>query len=190
MNYHSLPTVSLLPNMSYFHAGKLPEIVHLSDSAIDVMLDFKHTRACHVATNTLLVTANHEMTVGNVSTLLVTDESERVQGVLGIEDILGEKPIKITQEKNVMYKDLRVSMVMTPASKIIGLRMNDVKNSKVGHIIQTLQESKQYYALVIDEDMNSEAPYLRGLFSLAQISRQLDIGISVNELMTANLMQL
>jgi CBS domain containing-hemolysin-like protein len=190
MNYHSLPIVTLLPNMGYFHAGKLPEVVHLSDPATDVMLDFKHTRACHVLTDALLVTANHEMTVGNVHALLVTNESERVQGVVGIEDILGEKPIKITQEKNVMYKDLKVTMVMTPINKIIGLRMNDIKHSKVGHIIQTLQEVKQFYALVVEDDIDSEEPYFRGLFSLAQISRQLDLDISVNELMTANLTQL
>jgi len=190
MNYHSLPTQILKDTYDYYHAGELPLVVHLDDPATDVLLDFKHTKALYVTSETSILEASHEMTVGNVHILLVTDELQRVIGVVSSEDILGEKPVKIIQEKNIMYKEVKVNMVMTHYTHMISVAMNDVKKAKVGHIIQTLQDARQYHALVIEENPITEEPFIRGIFSLTQISRQLDFNLSPHELFTANLVQL
>jgi hypothetical protein len=56
--------------------------------------------------------------------------------------------------------------------------MDDVEKAVVGQIVATLQQSGRQHALVVDRQPVSQTQSLRGIFSAAQIARQLDIDIS------------
>ncbi len=175
MNYHALATVQLGSENDYYKAGDLPEIVHADDSALDVLFDFKHTKALTIGYEKPIFEARQEMTFCGILVLLVVDELGQAVGLISSEDILGTKPVKISQEKDMQRADIKVSMIMTPCEKLTAISIQDVESAKVGHILETLIENKCHYALAVDVDADTDKKIVRGVFSLTHISRQLDI---------------
>ncbi|MBB70882.1 MAG: hypothetical protein CMF50_00600 [Legionellales bacterium] len=188
--YDPLPTVSLNAGSEYFHSGELPVIVHLDDSALDVMLDYKHVKAITINADAPISEARAEMQFCGVHLLLVTDKDARVVGLISSEDILGEKPVVITESRHIARADITVKMVMTPQSDIIAIPMEELRITRVGHVLQTLKNAKQHYALVVEINPDTQAQTVRGLFSLSQISKQLSINISDEELHATSLADL
>lgn len=175
--YQVLPTLHLNANSPYFHTGELPELIHIDEPALNVMLDYKHTRAITIDPNAPIMDASIEMKACGVHLLLVTDEEGRVVGLISSEDILGEKPVKITREKHISRADMKVRMVMTKQEEIIAIDYEVLRLAKVANVIQTLKQAKQHYALVIEIVPHTQAQIVRGLFSLSQLSKQLAINI-------------
>ncbi len=62
---------------------------------------------------------------------------------------------------------------MTGQESIIALNMISVRNAKVGHVVETLNQLKRQHILVVEIDEQTKAQRLRGLFSTSQISKQL-----------------
>jgi hypothetical protein len=58
--------------------------------------------------------------------------------------------------------------------------MEDVRASKVGHIVATLQRAGRQHAMVVDYDAKGRQT-VRGLFSATQIARQLGVAIPTTE---------
>lgn len=187
--YQPLPTLHLNAGSPYFHTGDLPEIIHLNDPALSVMLDFKQTKAITIKPSALLHEANIEMKACGVHLLLVVDDEGKVVGLISSEDILGEKPVKITQEKHVSRADVRVRMIMTPQEHILAIDYETLRLAKVAHVIQTLKQAKQHYALVVELDTHRHQT-VRGLFSLSQISKQLDMNVIDDDLLARSLLEL
>ncbi len=171
--YHTLATVNLKEDSDYFHSGELAEILDIEDSAIAAMTDFKQTRAITIDKEAPLVDARIEMKACNVHMLLVTDIANQIAGLISSQDILGEKPVKIAQEKQIDRADIKVKMVMVPQKELLAIPFSELEIAKVGHVIHTLLEHKQRYMLVVDQD-DAGTQTVRGLFSLMQISKQLD----------------
>lgn len=180
--------MTLSKGCSYIHSGELPEITHLDDSALDIMIDFKKTKAITVKKNTPISVAGLEMKACSVHMLLVTDEDDTVLGLITSADLLGEKPVQAAQEKFISRAEVKVGMILTTIDKIIAIDYNELRIAKVGHIIQTLNQAKQHYALVVDTDNGQ--PTLRGIFSLLQISRQLDKNVIKNDPLAGSIAEL
>jgi len=189
-NYSKLPTVVFNAGSAYVHSGELPEITHLDDPALDIIVDFKINKAITVKRDTPITLAGLEMKACNVHMLLVTDENDAVIGLVTSADLLGEKPVQAAQEKFIARADVKVGMVLTPADKIIAIDYNELRIAKVGHIIQTLNNAKQHYALVVEIDPASKAQTLRGIISLLQISRQLDKNVIKNDPLAGSIVEL
>ncbi|NNM60122.1 MAG: CBS domain-containing protein [Legionellales bacterium] len=175
--YQVLPTLHLNANSPYFHTGELPELIHIDEPALNVMLDYKHTKAITIAPNAPIIEANIEMNACGVHLLLVTDEEGRVVGLISSEDILGEKPVKITREKHISRVDMKVRMVMTKQEDVIAIDYEILRLAKVGSVIQTLKNANQHYALVIEIMPHTQTQMVRGLFSLSQSSKQLAMNV-------------
>ena len=173
-NYQSLETISLTNHLPYIHAGEIPEITHIDDPALDVLIDFKSVKAITIRQNAPITDARAKMQACGVHMLLVINQEHGVIGLITSEDILGEKPVLAAQEKFISRAEVKVSMILTPIEKIIAISYETLRLAKVAHIIQTLNQGKQHYALVIDHKDNTNNLIIRGMFSLSQISKQLD----------------
>lgn len=189
MIYHALPTLPIDQDCDYIHSGALPEIVHLNDPATDVMLDFKHTKALTIGPDSPIFDARQEMTLCGVHVLLATDAMDQVVGIISLEDILGAKPVKIIQERHIKRSEVQVKMVMTPRQQLKAIPMTELRGMQVGHVIQTLQDTSERNLLVVEtSDTNTQA--IRGIFSLSQISKQLAIRITADDLHARSLADL
>lgn len=173
MKYQALPTIALVASSDYFHRPTPPEVIHLEDPALDALVDFKIMFPVTVSPRTSISAALIDMKVGGVHLLLVTDEKEKVVGLISSEDILGEKPVKIIQERRLSRNDIEVAAIMTPQQKIIAFDRYELRYAKVGDIIETLHKYQQHYALVVEVNTETQQQTVCGLFSSHRLSKQL-----------------
>lgn len=176
--YEVLPTTEILPNGTMLHAQHLPELVHLDDPAIEVMTDFTLSPALTILPTDTMDHAIREMEILGVHLLLVINEEGHFQGILSSEDVWGEKPIKMIQERRIHRDQVLVRTIMVPYSEITAFDFDLIKSAKVGHIVKTLSEHKQHYALAVSPCTETQVQLIRGIFTASQISKQLHIDIA------------
>ena len=153
---------------------ELPELIHITDSAITTFVDFKYHIPPFIAAEKSLDDAKIEMDIFHLPLLLVIDNpsDKNVIGIISSDDILGEKPVKLSQEKRVPRSEIEVGMLMTPIDHTMTVEYEDLLHAKVGHIIQTLRHIKQHLLFALDNTK------IRGFFAASIISRQLSMDIS------------
>jgi len=171
--YNALQTSLLKSGSSFVRpVQKIPQRVKLSDQATVVMTDLSKVPVVSVLANASMDNANAKMIRYGVRLLLVLDENDRVAGLLTASDVLGEKPMRFLQNMGGTHTDILVRDIMTHQRELEVLKIEDVQNAKVGHIVASLKHSHRQHALVVTEDAGGEQSVC-GLFSLNQIARQL-----------------
>lgn len=172
--YESLPTISILRNGTMLRAQALPELVHLEDPALSVMTDFTLAPPHTILPTDTMDHAIKEMEISGVHLLLVINEENHFQGIISSEDVWGEKPIKLLQERRVDRDQLLVRAIMVPFTDITALDFTMIQSAKVGHIVKTLSEHKQHYALAVSPSTTDQnVQFIHGIFTASQISKQL-----------------
>ncbi|MCG6934229.1 MAG: CBS domain-containing protein [Gallionella sp.] len=182
--YNPLQSFRLQSGSSFVRPAQiLPERVKLSDSALNVMTDLHKVSVVSVRTRTPMEQANAKMIRYGVRLLLVLDDSDQVAGLLTATDVLGEKPMRYLQNMGGTHAEIMVRDIMTPQPDLEVLKIDDVQNAKVGHIVASLKHSHRQHALVVAEGEDGNQSVC-GLFSLTQIARQL--GAQVQSFQLAN----
>lgn len=176
-NYHAIPTQRLDLPCHIMQPPKLPEVVHINDTALSAMFDLKYHKPPITQPNKTLTDAKAEMKTYSIPFLLVVDKEEKITGIITSEDILGEKPVKLIEEKRITRNEIEVEMIMTPIQEIPVIDIEDLHHSKVGHVIQTFRELKMPVLLVVKID-DADQRIVRGIFSASLISKQLDKDIT------------
>ena len=119
-------------------------------------------------------------------------------------DIQGEKPIKLIEQSRLPRSGITIGQIMTPKDKLVFVDMLRVRSAQVGHVVATMRELELRYLLVAQVGQQEEAPleglpdtymrgsewesveipsrvsdrrWIRGLFSAAQVSRQLGVDL-------------
>ncbi len=181
--YTPLTFSVLTEQIGYFTPRQtLPERVTLEHPAVDVMTDLRQVAAYAASRDQSIDRALQRMRERGVRLLLVTNEAGKVLGLITARDIQGEKPVKLAQKMGQQPSDLRVRDLMTLKGKLEVLQYADVLRCKVGNIVSTLRDAGRQHALVVDEDENmGNATALRGIFSLAQIGKQLGLDLETAE---------
>jgi CBS domain containing-hemolysin-like protein len=180
--YKALPMDIIKEGTSYLPpGGGVPRLVKLDSPAVAVMTDLCQVPAATIRPDATAAQATQAMIARGVRLLLVVDAAGFVEGVVTARDTMGEKPVKMLEEKGGRHAELSVSDLMTPRAKIEAIDMANVLKSMVGHIVTTLRESARQHALVVDRDPITGEQRIRGIFSATQIARQLGISIQTFE---------
>jgi len=101
-----LPICRLSENASLVGKSSFPEITHPEDLALDVMVDFRQHAPPTISHNANIDSAKQRMSGVSLHVLLVTDVTGDVVGLVGSEDLIGDKPVRITQEKRIARQDI------------------------------------------------------------------------------------
>lgn len=176
--YEALPTTAILANDTMLYGQNLPELVHLDDPAVSVMTDFTHAAPHIILPTDTMDHAIKEMEVSGAHLLVVLNQDGHFQGILSSEDVWGEKPIKLIQERRIHRDQVLVKMIMVPYTEITAFDFAVIERACVGHIVKTLTEHRQHYALAVVPNENHTLQIIRGIFTLSQISKQLHKDIS------------
>ena len=180
--YPALPSNPLKVGASCVRpVQSLPERVKLSDPAIDVMTDLSKVSVVSVRAKTSMDKANAKMIRYGVRMLLVLDDNEQVAGLLTASDVLGEKPMRFLQNMGGTHADIMVRDIMSTVREIEALKIEDIRNSKVGNIVASLKKVHRQHALVVSETADGRQTVC-GLFSITQIARQLGAQVQSFEL--------
>ncbi|HHJ16250.1 MAG TPA: CBS domain-containing protein [Gammaproteobacteria bacterium] len=174
---HPLPGL-----VSFFEPSQeLPAQVKEDSPAILVMTDLRYQIALTVEPNVSIDWALQRMKTAGVRLLFVVNSDKQVLGLITSTDIQGEKPLQFHQELHLRYEEIMVRDIMTPQVQLEVLNMEDVMRAAVGDIVTTLRSVGRRHALVLDEDPRFDRPAIRGIFSVSQISKQLNRSIETTE---------
>lgn len=154
-----------------------PGPAKVGSSALEVMTDLKFVPAATVLADAEVDAASQLMIARGVRLLLVVSNDRDVVGLITARDLLGSKPADVMRTMGKSHHALTVRDLMTDAASIEVLALDDVLMARVGDIIATLKDSGRQHALVVDRDLISDKPIIRGVFSASQIARQLGVAI-------------
>lgn len=174
-NYLPLKAVALSAAIRIPDAHSNKRQLRLDSPAVELMTDLTIVPAASIDARQTIDDANHLMLVRGVRMLFVLKSSRELAGLVTANDIMGEKPMRIVCANQILHKDVLVEDIMTAAKDLEVLEYSDVKSACVGNIVTTLRNAGRQHALVLAR--SADEPYIRGLFSVAQIAR--DLGIAV-----------
>jgi CBS domain-containing protein len=181
-DYAPLPFSLLRPGTGYAQPTQaVPERVTVEDPAESVMTDLKAVTAVIILSGDTLEEAHRRMIQRGVRLLLVVDQNRQVAGVVTASDVLGEKPMQAVAQRGIRREELLVRDIMTPQERLEVLDVQDVRASRVGHIVATLKQAGRQHAVVVERDASGRH-LVRGVFSATQIARQLGVAIPTSEI--------
>ncbi len=154
------------------------EPVTLDDPAVKAMTDLKRVRAITINPHNTIEFALQLMKYAGVRLLVVVDQNNRLAGLVTARDIMGEKPISIQTRERVKREEILVSQVMTPRSDLNPFNFRDIEHASVRDVIVKLQQSGRQHAIVVEKTTGEPGYFVRGIFSVTQIGRQLGMEIS------------
>jgi hypothetical protein len=146
--------------------------------ASDVMTDLTRVAAVTIRSVATVEQAHQAMIAYGVRALFVVDDAKAVLGVITSTDVLGERPVRMAQQRGLRHVEVLVRDVMTPADRLESMDYGEVLQARVGDIVETLKRAGRQHALVIEaasHDTGAPTYAVRGIFSLTQIARQLGL---------------
>ena len=173
--YHPLPE-QRLSGAVFVARPAPPKSVTPESPALDVMTDLRFTHSALIDPHTSVDAAHAYMVQRGVRMLLVLSAERSLAGIITSTDILGEKPLRFSQERRVKHNEILVSDIMTPLESLGAIPIAEVRHAKVGEVIASLRDSGRQHTLVMETDAHGRTD-ICGIFSLTQIERQLGMQI-------------
>ena len=178
--YNPLPTTRLAAGAVCRQLSNFTTVT-MASPAICVMTDFRRVTPATVRPDASLSEATKIMISRGVRLLFVAELDDVVIGVITARDTMGERPIKMVQERGCKHSDLTVADVMTPRGMMDTLAVGDVLHAEVGHILRTLESFGRQHAVVVEHDPVLQLDAIRGMFSATAIGRHLGVPIQTFE---------
>lgn len=179
--YTPLPVVMLESGAGFVQpVQRLAERVSMHSAALEVMTDLKQMSAVLVRASDTVAHARQRMRDRGVRMLICVDVAMQVEGLITLTDIVGEKPIQVTQSRGISNAELLVRDIMTPQARLEGFGFDEVSRARVGHVVESLKRAGRQHALVLEVD-GQRRQFVRGVFSATQIARQLGVQIQTTE---------
>jgi CBS domain-containing protein len=151
--------------------------VTLDDPALAVMTDLRVVPAATTSAGESVDRAHAFMLQRGVRLLFVLDREGLLEGLITATDILGEKPLRLTQQRGIGHGELAVADLMTPAPQLEALALQDVAQMRVGHVVATLKQVRRQHVMVCEDG----GGVVRGLFSAAKVARHLGVQLQAFE---------
>ena len=153
----------------------------LNAPALNAMTDLKKVRAVTVNPNNSIEFAKELMKYAGIRMLLVIDDNNHLLGLVTYRDFIGEKVINIIASEKISREQIQVGQVMTPLRDLNPFIFSDIEHSTVKEVISILREAGRQHAIVIEGTGSDNEYFIRGLFSVTQIGRQLGMDISSDD---------
>jgi CBS domain containing-hemolysin-like protein len=171
--YAVLPNHPLHAGSTFGPQTKPLTIVRLESPAVMVMTDFAAVTPVTIDPETSIELAVARMRTAGVHMLFVVNAVEEIIGLITARDVLGERPIKITEATRRQHSDISVAEIMTPQEDIQVLDAYRVEGASVGDIVETMQARGRQHALVAGVDRSTGRQHVTGMFSTTHIAKVL-----------------
>lgn len=173
--FSPLPVITLTAGTRILQPVQVvPERVTPQSPAMDSMTDLRHAAAVLVRASDSVAHARERMRNRGVRMLFCVDITGRIEGLVTLNDMLGERPVLAAQQNGAPVSELLVRDIMTPRTRLEAFRIEDVLHARVGHVLASLRGAGRQHALVV-EKLPDGAQAVRGVFSATQIARQLGV---------------
>ncbi len=156
----------------------------LDSPALEIMTDLVTIRAATIDPRTPLKQAEQNMIQQGVRLLFVVTDLPCVDGVVTAYDLHGDKPLKLTTQRQIHHSDLLVADVMTNLSDLDTIDLEALSHATVGQVMATFTQTGHLHLLVLEAASQSAPPRIRGLLSKTQLQRQLGLPVEGSEIAT------
>jgi len=174
MRHRPLPTYRVPDGTCIVQAQVPPKPqVTLDSPALAVLTDLTEIRAATASPRVSLGDAERIMIQQGVRLLFVVTEMPCVDGIVTLQDMRGERPVRVLEERRVRREQLQVKDVMTPLSELDAVDYGSFAEATVGEVVATLLRFNHPYLIVIEASTAESAARVRGLVSQSQVERQL-----------------
>jgi len=177
-SFETIRCVTLKPQSTLGHPPSPPELVKPDSPATAVMTSFDVVHPITTRPEVAIDAALKKMKTSGIRLLFVMNDDDQIIGLVTAKDVMGERPIQITQQMRVPRADITVAAVMTPQRDICALNEQAVRGARVGDIIETLRAQERQHALVVRTDKTTQSQRVIGMFSTSHISRVLDYNVT------------
>lgn len=178
MAYSTLPVLPKIGAIAICKPEQGRPDVSLDSPAVLVMTDLKRVAAAVISPQDTMEQAHAFMVQRGVRMLLAVDERGALAGIITTNDILGEKPVAVVQDKRIRHGEILVADVMTPADRLEAFDMHALQSARVGQVVASLMHSRRHHALVVQAAPDGHRE-VRGIFSLSQMARQLGMPLQL-----------
>jgi len=178
MAYNALPVLGKIGAIRVCRPEQGRPDVTLDSSAMLVMTDLTRVAAAVISPLETMDQAQATMIQRGVRMLLAVDNRQNLAGIITTNDILGEKPVAVAQERRMKHSDILVSDIMTPCDRLEAFDMHAVESARVGQVVASLLHARRHHALVVQGASDGQRE-VRGIFSLSQIARQLGMPLQL-----------
>ncbi len=172
-HYRTLPFRPIDPASTCAKTDRGYDSLTLDHPALAVMTDFRLVPAATIAPQASLSRTLDKMKTVGVRMLLVLDDDSVLQGLITANDILGERAIEYVEKHRVKREDVQVADIMHPVETLRALPLPDVIQSSIGDLVNSLKGLGLQHVLVTTVEFGE--PKIRGIFSAAEIARQLGL---------------
>ncbi len=155
----------------------LPELVTFNDKASTVLINFDKHSPATISPRTPIDVALHQMKCRQEPLLFVVDDNNKVMGIISREELIGEEPIRLMQEKRLSRTELTVDLLMSSHKRLLAVDATSTRNALVGHLLRTFKESGAHYIVVVKKE-RADKQRIVGLFSASQLCKQLHCDIN------------
>ncbi len=178
---HKLEAFNLDANTPvYLLSSGKPLLLKLDDPAIRAMTDLQQVKAITVNPDSSIEFAMEIMKHAGIRMLVVIDQSGMLAGLITARDITGEKPLRIMTQDRVKRGEILVRQIMTPREQLNPFNFSNIEHASVRDVIVQLRNAGCQHAIVLEAQEKGEGYFVRGIFSITQIGRQLGMDIPVD----------
>lgn len=150
--------------------------------AMSVMTDLTQVRAATTVPTTGLRQAEQMMIHQSVRMLFVATAMPSLEGLVTSNDVSGDKPMRLVNERNVHFDELTVADVMRPVEALDALDLAQLKIASVGNLITSLKQLGRNHLLVVENPGDPASARICGVISRSQIERQLGEPIVITDI--------
>lgn len=161
-----------------YHLQLPEEDVQLStrSPALEVFTDFKRFKPYVIDVSTTALDAEKLMLKAHVKMKLIVDKKDEFLGIVSLQELSNENLIKLVAG-GTSREEITVGDVMIPREKLKVFDYEELKDSSVQDVLDTLKNEGQQHSLVVDQSNNT----IRGLISASDIARKLKIPLSLHK---------
>lgn len=168
-----MKALNLMSFDQHFHLVHPEEFSHLTQdsSALAIFTDFKKHIPQAVVFNMPAMHAESMMRKAHVRLKVVLDKEGELVGTISVNELEEQKMFQVQQENGISKEEILVQDLMIPRHKIKALEYDELAQSSIGDVLETLNQNHQQHCLVVDTDEKQ----IRGVISASDIARRLHI---------------
>ncbi|MBT2151805.1 CBS domain-containing protein [Pseudoalteromonas sp. SCSIO 43095] len=150
-------------------------VIDLTSPATQVVTSFTDTSPMRASFDTTIEQASKQLTTQRSDFILVTDEQQKLIGIVASADLQSSKIMILAQRLGLPRSEISLRYLMTPLSNLMGVSMKSLSYSCIGDALQTMEHHGAMFLLVTAA--NNE---ISGLISARDIARKLQIPVHIS----------
>ena len=149
-------------------------LIDLSSPALKMVNNFTQKTPIRAEHGTTITDALKQVSAQQSDFVLVTDEHQKLIGLVSSADLQSSKITIIAERLNMQRSEVSLRDIMTPVSRLTGVSMQSLSYACIGDALQTMEHQGTMFLLV-----TTASNEICGLISARQIAKTLHIPVHI-----------